>query len=505
MLMFVAMAVHGFKLHTISSQRSIHVFWVSTMFAAGLLYNGIPPFNIAHKKAAATSMPLRPASAVLSGPESGSDSDSEVTTMPQRRKLGGESGMGDPAQKRRLVGEREEPEGELAVAAPSPPRFRHLGHVRQTRAACLMFCFKELLRSAQDSDDGVTLAALPPELVELIVRHCVSGSAVVRFTRPEALECVATLRGHDSQISVLEHFACADGVQILASGDVNGSVKLWDLSSRECVATLGGHTDLIHCLTSFVDANGVTWLASGSDDSTIILWDVVAHTEAQLSGHTDGVCALAVYRNAPGLACLASGSYVCSIKLWDMRTYTAIATLRMDVVSLCVFSDAHGCDFLVSGGRDGSIKVWDLATHKTLFALREHPTIVRSLLCFSNENGVPMLVSASDDQTVKVWDLECRVAVKTLDCGPIPDSLVCVAGLDGRVMLAYTSAETSGKTEMGTVIDLSTGRRVFQVPLADSFAFDTFVERVSGVPFLAVCGEEGEADVIQLYTDPGGV
>jgi hypothetical protein len=56
MLMFVAMAaVHGFKRHTISSQRSIHVFYVLKMFAAGLLYNGIPPFNIAHKKAAATS------------------------------------------------------------------------------------------------------------------------------------------------------------------------------------------------------------------------------------------------------------------------------------------------------------------------------------------------------------------------------------------------------------------------------------------------------------------
>jgi WD40 repeat protein len=451
-------------------------------------------------------MPPRKASAPSSGPESGSDSDSdsEQTSSSQRLKRNGKSsgGMGEPAQKRRLVGEREEREGERADDAPL--RFRHLGYARQTRAACLMFCFVELLRGAQDSAGRVTLAALPPELVELIVRHCVLGSAVVRFTHPEALDCVATLRGHDRDICALEHVASADGVQFLASADRRGSVKLWDLSSRECVATLGGHTDVVWCLASFVDANGVAWLASGSGDNTIILWDVVAHTQVtQLSGHTDRVSALAVYRNAAGLRCLASASLDKSIKLWDLRTHTVIATLSHTgfVVSLCVFSGSHRTDFLVSGGRDRSINVWDLATHEKLFTLRGHTDYVRSMTCFSNENSVPMLVSASDDKKLKVWDLESRVAIKTLDCGPLPTSLVCVAGPDGRVMLACSS----GVPRTGTVIDLSTGRPVFQIPLASAYAFDAFVDRGSGELFLPMAGKEGEADVIQLYTDSGSV
>jgi WD40 repeat protein len=412
--------------------------------------------------------------------------------------------MGESAQKRRLVGEREELEEEPADDAPPP--FRHLGYARQKRAACLMFCFKELLRGAQDSAGRVTLASLPPELIELIVRHCVVlGSAVVRFTHPEALECVATLRGHDSQIRVLESFKPANGVkQLLASGDEDGSVKLRDLSTRECVATLVGHTEWVKCLSSFVDANGVTWLASGSADHTIILWDVVAHTQvARLSDHTAMVTDLAVFRNA-AVPCLASASLDKSIKLWDLRSHTAIATLSHTgfVVSLCVFSDAHGTDFLVSGGVDKSIKVWDLASHKNVFTLRGHTGLISSLARFSNQDGVPMLVSASHDKTVMVWDLESRVAVKTLDCGPLPTSLVCVAGPDGHVMLAYTS----GAPRTGTIIDLSTGRPVFPVPrLADSFAFDAFVDRASGVPFLAVAGREGKVAVIQLYTDPGGV
>jgi WD40 repeat protein len=412
--------------------------------------------------------------------------------------------MGESAQKRRLVGEREEREGERADDAAL--RFRHLGYARQTRAACLMFCFKELLRGVRDSAGRVTLASLPPELIELIVRHCVLGSAVVRFTHPEALECVATLQVGD-QVYALESFVSADGGQFLASGDEDGSVKLWDLSSRECVATLQGHTGWINCLASFVDTNGVAWLASGSGDNTIFLWDVVAHTQvARLSDHSHLVADLAVYRNAAGLRCLASGSWDGNIKLWDLRTYTAIATLSHDhfVRSLCVFCDAHGTDFLVSGGGVGnSIKVWDLTTHENLFTLHGHTDIISSLTCFSNEDGLPMLVSASDDHTLKVWDLESRFAVKTLNCDSNPTSLVCVAGRNGRVMLVVSSGPYERET--GTVIDLSTGRPVFQIPLASAYAFDAFVDRGSGVPFLAVTGKEGKADVIQLYTDPSGV
>jgi WD40 repeat protein len=165
--------------------------------------------------------------------------------------------------------------------------------------------------------------------------------------------------------------------------------------------------------------------------------------------------------------------------------------------SLCVFSDAHGANFLVRGG-DGSIKVWDLATHENLFKLRGHTDTVWSLRCFSNEDGVPMLVSASDDKTLKVWNLESRVAVKTLNCDSYPTYLVCMAGPNGHVMLAYTSGVA------GTIIDLSTGRPVLEIILASASVLDAFFDR-SGVPFLAVAGREGDAHVIQLYADPGGV
>jgi WD40 repeat protein len=368
------------------------------------------------------------------------------------------------------------------------------------QAACLMFCFEERLCDVRGSDDRVTLAALPPELVELIVRHCVLGSAVVRFTHPEELECSATLQEED-QIWALESFTSADGVQFLASGGDACEVNLWDLSSRECVATLEGHTERISCLTSFSDANGAPSLASGSIDHTIILWDVVAHTQVvRLSGHTEWVTALTVYRNAAGLPCLASGSTDSSIKLWDSRTHTAIATLNHRYARLCVFSDAHGADFLASGGLDSLIKVWDLATHENLFTLHGHTLLVRSLTCFSIEDGVPMLVSASDDRTLRVWNLESRVAVTTFDCDSHLRSLGCVAGPDGRVMLAYTSGH--GRT--GTIVDLSTGWPVFEMKLASAYALDTFVDHASGVPCFAVAGciERDRPDVIELYTGP---
>jgi WD40 repeat protein len=480
---------------------AFHLSKISAVLSASFLPS---PFTQTRIVQETSIMPPRTATAASSGPESGSgsDSESEQTSSSQRRKRNGKSsgGMGESAQKRRLVGEREELEDD------APPRFRHLGHVRQTRVACFMFCYQELLRGVRDSDDCATLAALPPELITLIVRYCVLGSAVVRFTHPEALEHVTTLQV-EGQVRTLEFFTAADGVQFLASGG-DGDVNLWDLSTRDCVATLEGHTKSVWCLASFSDANGAPLLASGSMDHTIIIWDVVAHTQvARLSDHTDWVTALSVYRNAAGLPCLASGCLDGSIKLWDLRTHTVAAALSHEYVqSLCVFSDADGTDFLVSsGGLDNSIRVWDLATHENLFALRGREGF-NSLTCFTSEQGLPMLVNSGRDG-ITVWDLGSRVAVKTLDdSDSLPKSLVCVAGPDGRVMLSYTGGH---HPRTGTILDLSTGRPVFQIPLTYADVLDAYVDRVSGVPFFAVAGFVDNADasspaVVQLYTDPGG-
>jgi hypothetical protein len=92
-----------------------------------------------------------------------------------------------------------------------------------------MFCY-ELVR---ELDAHVPLAAVPPELVELICRVVVSScNRWVRFDHLDRLECVGTLLV-PRYVYALECVSLDDGRQLLASGSGGGSIALWDLASRE--------------------------------------------------------------------------------------------------------------------------------------------------------------------------------------------------------------------------------------------------------------------------------
>jgi WD domain, G-beta repeat len=291
------------------------------------------------------------------------------------RKGGAETARGEPAQKKRrtaadsadsAAAEADKREGkeqrpQIAVEETLPPGFRHLGHVMEMRAACLMFCYE---RAHVDflANGGVPLTLLPPEVVELVGRDLVAGNTLVRFGDPQKLKSAVTLPIiGKARIFDLVCLSFPDGRQFIAAaqGDL---VQLWDLALQDRVASrngpsvvsLSGHRSFVTCLASYSDTNGAPFLASGSVDSTILLWDVEHRIQvARFTLHEQPVWAMVVFSDSAGQPCLASGSSDKTIRLWDLRTATPIATLRnqYSILSLCVVRDA-GTDFLATGATD---------------------------------------------------------------------------------------------------------------------------------------------------------
>ncbi|MCG8362118.1 MAG: hypothetical protein MJA27_02150, partial [Pseudanabaenales cyanobacterium] len=66
--------------------------------------------------------------------------------------------------------------------------------------------------------------------------------------------------------------------QLLASGDFDATIHLWDTKTWDCIQTLTGHDGVISGL-AFHPCQPI--LASGGEDETIRLWDI--QTGAQLS------------------------------------------------------------------------------------------------------------------------------------------------------------------------------------------------------------------------------
>lgn len=120
-----------------------------------------------------------------------------------------------------------------------------------------------------------------------------------------------TFKGHEGVVWTV---AFSPDGQTLASGGHDGLIKLWDTQTGDCLKTLDKHTGIVWSVSFSPD--GQT-LASGSQDTLICLWDVCLGTCLKvLHGHNSWVCSV---RFNPDGSILASGSNDCDICLWDIN------------------------------------------------------------------------------------------------------------------------------------------------------------------------------------------
>ncbi|CAD8129248.1 unnamed protein product [Paramecium sonneborni] len=106
-----------------------------------------------------------------------------------------------------------------------------------------------------------------------------------------------------------------DGTTILASGNYDNHIYLWDVKIGQQKASLNGHSEWVSsvCFSS----EGST-IASGSGDDSICLWDVkTRQLKAKLDGHSDIVRSVCF---SPDGFTLASSSCEKTIRLWDFKT-----------------------------------------------------------------------------------------------------------------------------------------------------------------------------------------
>ena len=236
---------------------------------------------------------------------------------------------------------------------------------------------------------------------------------------------------------------------LVAAGDGDGFVHLWDLRTLRKAARLAAHHNIVFSLA--FDAAG-TRLASGSGDSTVALWDRTPggwQLRARFTGHRRRVRALAF---APHGQELASGSDDGSIRVWhpdgradpirvwEVRAVRALAYSpdgtflaaggpdgRLTVYAppaeapVRVMPTAHAGGvtalafapdgrWLLSGGHDGSLTAWDVAGGWGELATRTGAGwVVQSIAGLDAER----FATAGDDNCVSLWHLD-RVG-RTLD------------------------------------------------------------------------------------------
>jgi eukaryotic-like serine/threonine-protein kinase len=272
---------------------------------------------------------------------------------------------------------------------------------------------------AHQMDEPPAVARLRPDLpvtVEMVVRKLMSKRPEDRYQTPAALAAaLATMhpdgeRAAPALTSAPRGSAALQPTQLMAAAEAprtppSGSARSEEASDRRTgqkIAVLKGHRGWV---TGLAFASDHRQLASGGVDGTIRLWSLAnarTHDVALPRVHRGDVCALAF---SPDGGLVASGPTTLDglVWLWDihgeMPRDLAFVQAHQSVTALAFSPDGH----TLAGGTGPLIRLWDIGDDriKERAVLKGHVAPINAL-AFSADGQV--LASASQDGTARLWN-----------------------------------------------------------------------------------------------------
>ncbi len=182
---------------------------------------------------------------------------------------------------------------------------------------------------------------------------------------------------------------------LVATGNDDGVVRVWDRSTRQLVCECGGDKGAISALAFSADG---TRLATAGERKNIRLWDVPSGMpRGTLVGHTDRIPALAWHHDGQRLY---SAGWDTTVRAWNTVTCEPIILLNSHATQVTALTLNRDGAILASADSAQRIHVWDTTNHRTLHVLSGFECEIRGL-AFSPDGR--MMAAGGSDRALHVW------------------------------------------------------------------------------------------------------
>ena len=226
----------------------------------------------------------------------------------------------------------------------------------------------------------------------------------IRIWNVKTGRLVFTLSGHEERIYDV---ACSPNGMLIASASFDGTVRLWETKTGELIQTFSG---IEGGAVSVAFSPDSALVAGGGVDRVVRIWDVKAETMIHsLEGHKDQVLSVAF---SPDGETLVSTSSDRTVRLWDAVTGEPLATLEAGGYFILDAAFSPDGRRLSAVSDDSNIVTWDLETKKRILKMKGHGQYVSSI-DYSPDGR--LLASAGTDKTVRLWNATTGRLLHTIE------------------------------------------------------------------------------------------
>jgi WD40 repeat protein len=184
----------------------------------------------------------------------------------------------------------------------------------------------------------------------------------------------------------------------LAVGYGNGKVIVFNLKGQP-LQTLSAHHGATFGVAFSPDGQ---LLATVGADSTAKIWTLQGQLVRTFSGHTNEVWGIAF---SPDGTLLATGSRDKTVKLWRVTDGTLVQTLTGYENSVRAIDFSPDSKVIVTGSDDSTVRIWR-RDGKLLKAFTAHDAPIQAI-AFAKNGG--MFATASWDKTIRLWSPEGKL------------------------------------------------------------------------------------------------